>query len=388
MKEVEQICAAFLWTGPSLKSSSAKVAWNDVCLEKSEGGLGIRRLKDVNRVNGLKLIWRLLSGNSLWGNWINDNLLKGKSFWEINPKTQSGSWMWRKILKLRDVAKQFHRKDLGNGRHVSFWFDVWSNRGALFDLMGPRGIIEMGVSRQATLEEAVYAIRRRRRHRSKDLNDLEDELNIIANNLVAEKEDINLWRGKQRFKQKFSTKDTWLLLRENRNPCAWSRAIWFPQATPKFAFMTWLSVRNRMSTLDRIASWSSGINSTCMLCKNATETRNHLFFECAYSAQVWEIIVKEILGSSYTKVWSEIMELIIDEKRDKLSKFCIRYAFQAVIYAIWFERNKILHGEKLMSPPALTKIVDKGIRNRITLMGKAGSKGMEKLMQYWLYTRL
>lgn len=59
-----------------------------------------------------------------------------------------------------------------------------------------------------------------------------------------------------------------------------------------------------------------------------------------------------------------------------------------MIYAIWFERNKILHGEKLMSPPALTKMVDKGIRNKITLMGKAGSKGMEKLMQYWFYTRL
>lgn len=53
IKEVEQICAAFLWTGPSLKSSNAKVAWRDVCYPKMEGGLGIRNLKEVNKVQVL-----------------------------------------------------------------------------------------------------------------------------------------------------------------------------------------------------------------------------------------------------------------------------------------------------------------------------------------------
>lgn len=137
IKEVEKLCAAFLWTGPTLKSSSAKVAWRDVCSMKSEGGLGLRDLKEVNKVYGLKLTWRMLSGDSLWGKWIKANLLKRKSFWEVNIKTQNGSWMWRKMLKLREVAKVFHKKELGNGRHISFWFDNWSNKGALFDLVGP-----------------------------------------------------------------------------------------------------------------------------------------------------------------------------------------------------------------------------------------------------------
>lgn len=67
VKEVEQVCAAFLWTGPALKSSNAKVEWREVCCMKSEGGLGIRDLKEVNRVYCLKLIWRMLNGDSLWG---------------------------------------------------------------------------------------------------------------------------------------------------------------------------------------------------------------------------------------------------------------------------------------------------------------------------------
>lgn len=62
IKEVEQLCASFLWSGTELKSKGAKVAWKDVCKLKAEGELGIRALKEVNVVNGLKLIWRMLTG--------------------------------------------------------------------------------------------------------------------------------------------------------------------------------------------------------------------------------------------------------------------------------------------------------------------------------------
>lgn len=388
VKEVEQICAAFLWTGPSLKTTGAKVAWSEICCRKNEGGLGIRSLKEVNKVNGLKLIWRLLSGDSLWGKWIKENLLKGKNFWEAKPNAQSGSWMWRKILKLREVAKLFHRREVGNGRHISFWFDIWSERGSLYELLGPRGIIDLGVSRVATLEEAVYAIRRRRRHRLEVLNAIEEELQIIANKLVLEKEDKNLWRGRHGYKQDFSTQETWCLLRSIRPSCSWASAIWFTQATPKYAFMAWLAVKNRMSTLDRILSWNPGVVGTCILCKNGAETRNHLFFECDYAAQIWECMVKGILKSAYTNTWDEIIEIISDDKREKLSRFCLRYAFQAVLYAIWMERNRVIHGEKMKPISILKKMIDKGIRNRITLMSRERKRGMEKLMQYWFYTRM
>lgn len=96
VKDIEQLCSAFLWSGPDLKSSGAKVAWQDVCKPTNEGGLGIRALKEVNIVYGLKLIWRMLVGYSLWGRWIKNNLLKKKSFWEVSGDTQTGSWIWRK----------------------------------------------------------------------------------------------------------------------------------------------------------------------------------------------------------------------------------------------------------------------------------------------------
>lgn len=164
VKEVEQMCAAFLWTGPVLKSSNAKIAWREVCWLKSEGGLGVRYLKEANKVYGLKLIWRLLPSDSLWDKWINANILKGKSFWDSSLNMQNGSLMWKKLSKLREVAKRFYKKDIGNRRHISFWFDIWSYKGVLFDILGPRGIIDLGVRKEETLEDVLLNNRRRRRH--------------------------------------------------------------------------------------------------------------------------------------------------------------------------------------------------------------------------------
>lgn len=286
IKEVDKICSAFLWSGPSLNSTGAKVAWRDICTEKSEGGLGIRKLKEVNMVYGLKLVWRMLSGISLWGKWIKGNLLKKKSFWEVKSSSQAGSWMWRKMLKLRDVAKMFYRKEIGNGRHTSFWFDNWSECGVIFEKLGDRGIIELGIRREATVEEACLSNRRRKKHRSHELNVIEAVLRRVGGEMNDQTEDTSLWRRGSGYKDTFSTYETWCLIRETKSEQNWASGIWFSNATPKFAFISWLVMLNRMSTLDRVAQWSQGVDTTCLLCKNDVETRDHLFFACSYSSQV------------------------------------------------------------------------------------------------------
>ncbi|GJX81111.1 hypothetical protein Tco_0329260 [Tanacetum coccineum] len=45
----------FLWCHGSMRRGMAKVAWEDVCLPKEEGGIGIRRLGTFNQA--LKQVW-------------------------------------------------------------------------------------------------------------------------------------------------------------------------------------------------------------------------------------------------------------------------------------------------------------------------------------------
>ena len=152
--------------------------------------------------------------------------------------------------------------------------------------------------------------------------------------------------------------------------------------------MSWLAILDRLSTMDRVSKWSQGVDTMSVLCKGAAETRNHLFYECSFTGQILEHLTKRILGNSYTNVWSEIVTLISKCSREKNSLFCIRYALQVSIHTIWRERNKIRHGEKPLPLSKLKKLIDKGVRNKLSLMRSKGLKGRETILQFWFETRL
>ena len=240
--------------------------------------------------------------------------------------------MWRKILKLRDVAKSFHMKAVGNGRHTSFWYDRWSSLGVLSDLLGERGTIDMGIMKAATVEDVIQSLQRKRRYRGTVLNDIAKELEIIKAQQLNEVEDVDMWRWSSGFKPKFSSRETRRLLREPVAQCSWERSVWFPQATPKFAFMTWIAMRDRLSTMDRVVSWRRGVDTTCVLCKFAPETRNHLFFECSFSSQIWDHLTRGLLQRSYTLDWEGIVVLVSDSRMAKKKLYYLRYSKRLCIH--------------------------------------------------------
>ncbi|KAG7578003.1 Reverse transcriptase domain [Arabidopsis thaliana x Arabidopsis arenosa] len=234
IREIDKLCSAFLWSGPSLNPRKAKVAWEEVCTPKSEGGLGLRSIAEANKVSMLKLIWRLLSAKgSLWVDWVQTNLIRRGSFWAVKNNTSSGSWIWRKLLKYRDKAKEFHRVEVKNGVTTSFWFDSWSSLGCINEKLGDRGYIDLGIPKSATVGE-VMAMQRRRKHRSTLLNQVEEE--IKKQRLVSRvgEEDIALWRGtKDNYRKKFITRETWMQTRNARPTMEGYQGIWFSHSTPR-----------------------------------------------------------------------------------------------------------------------------------------------------------
>lgn len=176
LKEIERLCSAFLWSGLELKSSKAKACWKDVCLPKREGGLGLRPLKEINTVLCQKLLCRLFSSRaSLWVKWIHCYLIRKSSFWSMKSNVATGFWMWRKILKLRELAKSYIKMEVNNGKYTSFWYDSWSSLGCLRELLGDRGTIILGITENALVED-VLLNHRRRRHRLGILNEVECEI--------------------------------------------------------------------------------------------------------------------------------------------------------------------------------------------------------------------
>lgn len=156
---------------------------------------------------------------------------KEEEFWKVSGKTQVGSWMRRKMLKLTDVAKTFHMKAVRNGCYTYFWYDRWSVLGVLSDILEDRGTINMSIRRATTMEDAIQSQRRKRSYRVTVLNDIAKELESIKAKQMNDLEDVDMWRWSSGFKPNFSTRETWLLSRESAAQCSWARSVWFPQAT-------------------------------------------------------------------------------------------------------------------------------------------------------------
>ncbi|XP_010544463.1 PREDICTED: uncharacterized protein LOC104817082 [Tarenaya hassleriana] len=73
--KVDSICAKFLWK--SGNTGAHRVSWANICLPKMKGGLGLRKLEDINTSARLKLVWLLFANSgSLWVAWVRKHLLK------------------------------------------------------------------------------------------------------------------------------------------------------------------------------------------------------------------------------------------------------------------------------------------------------------------------
>ena len=307
IKEIDSICSAFLWSGPELNAKKAKVAWSDVCTPKAEGGLGLRSLKDANKVSCLKLIWRMLSSNSLWIQWLRLYLLRKGSFWSVKENTTLGSWMWKKLLKYRVLASGFVKHEVESGKSTSFWFDNWSKLGRLIETTGQRGCIDMGITLHTTVAEAVVS-HRKRHHRFDTLNQIETALDELRHKGLTPAEDIVLWKGsRDSFRTRFSTTETWEATRAAKQKVEWHKGVWFSHATPKHSLLSWLAIRNRLTTGDRMLNWNVVVDSSCVLCRQPLESRGHLFFTCPYSAEIWTALTCKLLTHKFTTHWNSII---------------------------------------------------------------------------------
>ena len=117
--KLERIMRGFLWCQGDLKAGKAKVAWVDICLPKTEGGLGIRWLSEWNISLLSAHIWSIVTRKeTLWVRWVHAYKLCGSSFWNVSSQGNL-SWGWRSLLNIRNIIRPFLWYKVGNGHSIS-----------------------------------------------------------------------------------------------------------------------------------------------------------------------------------------------------------------------------------------------------------------------------
>ncbi|CAH2035799.1 unnamed protein product [Thlaspi arvense] len=331
---------------------------------KEEGGLGIKNFNTWNRVCSLKLLWLLLfRTESIWVNWIHQSVIKDKSIWDLKEK-QSHTWLFKKLLRLRDTMLMWVRIKPGDGRTTMFWSDPWTPFGPLIKFIGPMGPRLLGISRDAIVASIWRA---NCWHlvpaRSQSIEELHCYMTLITFNSSS---DQLLWQIDGSTKANFSTKTIYHQIREQNQVVDWSPIIWLKRGISKHKCPAWLFILNRCPTRDRLLSWGLTIEPLCLLCNMTDESRDHLFFECEYSFPVWSKLARKLRFSTTMRDWSGVVDGLLSITPNNSRKYLMILAWQATIYEIWRERNNRLHRSIHKHPDLILKGIELTINNRIS----------------------
>lgn len=77
---IEWLTRKFLWSASPDKLKSNLVRWELVCLLKSEGGLGLHRVKEFNEACLRFLAWFVINADSPWAIWFKERFHREPTF--------------------------------------------------------------------------------------------------------------------------------------------------------------------------------------------------------------------------------------------------------------------------------------------------------------------
>ncbi|XP_043718138.1 uncharacterized protein LOC122666093 [Telopea speciosissima] len=282
---LERMMAKFLWKGNS-DSGMHKVAWPAVHRPKEEGGLGLHRLRDWNTAALMRHVWSISSSDR-------------------------------------------------SGRETLLWSDPWLPHGPIAK---PGMLIANALGRSCF--DIVHSIQCDDGVWDNSVGDvaLLDRWDEIVSTKVHRRFEGDLTASST---GKFTLKSAWESVRMHGGEVGWHRLVWFSNAQPRFSFVTWLAVLGRLATRCLLACWGLVSNISCYLCQVATETLDHLLFQCAFSSGIWKSILRlngfsrEPLGS-----WGEEIDWLVGHfGGDSFLCRVRKFSFNAVVYRVWQERN-------------------------------------------------
>ncbi|CDY65550.1 BnaCnng47640D [Brassica napus] len=313
-----------------------------------------------------------------------DGLTSGSihNYWTTKPKA-SFSWLANKLLKLKDVVFPLIKLRLENGMSARFWFDNWSPFGSIATYLNLTGS-RLGIPLSATVA-SLYRNGNWRLPPARSEQQTQLQIHLTTVNLTSDK-DYFEWEIDSRVTTTFSTGDVYTYLRGTVNEVDWATVVWNSYGISRHNFHTWLMILDRCPTRDRLLRWGISVSHLYLLCNNASESRDHIYFDCNFSFDLWAISARRC-GLTPNRSWSDTITQLKSLPMDRSSRphrLLVLLAWQSTIYWVWNERNARLHSNTYRSIDSLFKTIDLQIRNRTQSFRVTNPRLSSQLLQSWI----
>ena len=147
-----------------------------------------------------------------------------------------------------------------------------------------------------------------------------------------------------------------------------AQAIWHAPTEEKHRFFSWLLVKEKILTADKLLARNWPCESNCVLCDQVTEIAAHLCLQCPFAKQVW------LLVNSWT---NGVIPLPIDldvhvdawwrRSLSPLNAAQKRYVAAILMYTcwnLWKERNRRIFEQKSMNPHQVVQLIKEEVNLR------------------------
>jgi hypothetical protein len=363
-RKLDQVFKNFWWGFPPQKVRNLSLkSWNSLCSPKASGGLGFRKMEEVNLGLISKLAWKLLTqSEAMWVAQLQGKYLSSGTFLSPPPHS-SPSWLWKGILSSQPIILKGACHKVHKNSTLPIWNSPWVPTIPSF-IPSPISL--------SFIQSSDMVI--------SDLINQNDTWNIplissLFNSQSAreiQKTVINSSPGSDFIwtpspSGKFTTSSAYRLISSSRvssyssplEPKHW-KLLWKLNLNARLKLLLWkiawdiLPTKARLNKVFPIAP----NDSLCPLCNLAEDSLIHLFFSCSFARISWRSSFWPLDSLAWSSIslsgW--VKGIISPNTAFGIPQSDV-HLFQ--IYAsvlcdqLWFSRNKVIHGGII---PDITKL--------------------------------
>ncbi|KAL0294110.1 UNVERIFIED_CONTAM: hypothetical protein Sangu_3225000 [Sesamum angustifolium] len=190
--------------------------------------------------------------------------LRQSTIWTFNSAT--GSWGWKKLLKLRPLLRRGVTYKIGDGSSFNLWQDIWHERGPLC-LTFPQGPRITGLP----LTTPLSSVLQRNQWCWPALTDPEIVAQLPPTDPTAA--DMICWNSSS---GKYTLKSAVLLIQPSTPRVFWFGLLQGKFKIPRHGFILWMAILEKLSTMDK--PWVPRAENGCVLCGGQFDETHEFVF--------------------------------------------------------------------------------------------------------------
>jgi hypothetical protein len=338
--EADKLCRNFIWGSTDEKRKCHLISWDTICSPKDSGGLGFRKLRDVNLVSMMKLGWRIITNpDSLWARVL---WQKYKCNADYNPyvrEIHNASPTWRGICKAWPHMISNVKWNIGDGRATKFWTAKWVTNNLNLEGMSYREISQD----MKDLPVANYSLNDNWNWNLMDQHLSPATLSLIASHPVphpSKGKDYPSWaltsNGQFSFKSAY---DFLLDYEEDNDPHNIFNVVWDWEGPQKIRNFLWKVSHGRLLTNVERKKRHMSDSEDCEYCHETAETVMHVLRDCPLAHSVWSsFVLQDSLAAFFslgTHGW--MRENIRGSIKTQESSWSL--LFGVIAWQLWNARN-------------------------------------------------